>query len=233
MFRRLIAGLSAAVPSQCAFCHSWPAQPVCGACMARFARPLPRCRTCALPLAGGTELCGGCLRHPPPLDICIAAVDYAYPWSDAIARLKFQHQPGWAAPLAALLHAAPGAQAALAQADLLLPMPLAAPRLRERGYNQAQLLARQLAPGKVDSYLLLRPRATPPQAGLARAQRLRNVRGAFAVEPLRAHELRGKSIALVDDVMTSGASLCAAAHALRAAGARSVAALVVARTPEP
>jgi predicted amidophosphoribosyltransferase len=116
---------------------------------------------------------------------------------------------------------------------MVLPMPLDAARLAERGFNQALELARRIAPARADARLLLRLRATTPQVRLAQAERHANVRGAFGVEPLRFAELRGKKVLLVDDVMTSGASLHAAAGALRAAGAEQVSAAVFARTDEP
>ena len=112
-------------------------------------------------------------------------------------------------------------------------MPLAPARLRERGFNQSLELARRLAPDKTDPGLLLRVRDTPAQHGLARAQRLLNLQGAFAVEPLRAASLRGRRVVLVDDIMTSGASLFAAAQVLRAAGAAHLTGLVLARTEAP
>ena len=106
-------------------------------------------------------------------------------------------------------------------------------RTRKRGFNQAHELARRLSSGKTDATLLLRTRETPAQSGLARAERLRNLRGAFAVEPLRAERIRGRRIVLVDDVMTSGASLFAAAEPLRLAGAAHITAVVLARTDPP
>ncbi|WP_137894612.1 phosphoribosyltransferase family protein [Ramlibacter sp. 2FC] len=218
------------LPSQCAVCRAWPARPVCEACVTRFAQPLPRCSGCALPLPAGLTRCGACLREPPPLDACLAAVPYAWPWSQGIARFKFHQHSGWARPLAALLRSQPWVEPALEQADLLLPMPLSRQRLAERGFNQALLLARQLAPRKTDAGLLLRTRDTPAQHALPRRERLRNLRGAFAVEPLRAAELAGRRVVLVDDVMTSGASLHAAALALRQAGVAHITAMVVART---
>ena len=112
-------------------------------------------------------------------------------------------------------------------------MPLSAARLRQRGFNQALELARRLAPDKTDARLLLRIRDTAPQLDLSAAQRRRNGRGAFALEPLRAGRLRGADAVLVDDVMTSGASLFAAAEVLRQAGAARLTALVLARTPAP
>ena len=233
MLRDWIEGLKAAVPGQCAVCRSWPAQPVCEACVVRFGQPQARCSSCALPLPAGAERCGRCLRDPPPLDRCLAAVSYSYPWSGLITQFKFHGQPGWAGPLATLMRSAPWVEPALEEADHVLPMPLSRERLAERGFNQALELARALAPAKVRPELLLRVRNTPAQAELALAARLRNVKGAFAVEPLMAARLRGQRAVLVDDVMTSGASLFAAADALRQAGARHITAIVLARTDQP
>ena len=230
MFRALIQRVSGQLPSQCAVCRAWPAQPVCEACVARFAQPVPRCQTCALPLPAGVTQCGACLRHPPALDACHAAVPYAFPWAGLMARYKFTPLPGWSGTLATLLRSTPWVEPALEQADWLLPMPLSPQRLRERGFNQSLELARHLAPAKVAPHLLLRIRHTPSQSSLPRAQRLRNVEGAFAVDPLHSDRLRGQRIVLVDDVMTSGASLFAAAQALRQAGAAHITGLVFART---
>lgn len=147
-----------------------------------------------------------------------------------IARFKFQQSAGWAGPLATLLMSAPGAEDSLEAADWVLPMPLSAERLAERGFNQSWLLAKALSPSKADAHLLLRTRNTPSQRTLPRSERLANVLGTFAVEPLRANQLLGKKVVLIDDVMTSGASLHTAAHVLRQAGVGHIAALVLART---
>jgi ComF family protein len=203
---------------------------VCDACVARFAQPISRCQTCALPVPANVPQCGACLRAPPPLDLCLAAVPYAYPWAGLVTRYKFESQPGWAATLALLLRSAPWVEPALEQADWLLPMPLSRERLQERGFNQSLMLARQLAPDKTRADWLLRIRHTLPQSALPRAQRLRNVDGAFAVDPLRQPELQGRRLVLVDDVMTSGASLFSAARELRRAGAAHITGLVFART---
>lgn len=230
MFRALLDRASAALPSQCAVCHAWPAQPLCEACVARFAQPRPRCGGCALPVPAGVERCGACIKETPSLDLCLAAVPYEYPWSSLITRYKFGTSPGWSAALALLMRSTPWAEPALEAADLVLPLPLSHERLRQRGFNQALELARHLAPGKTRADVLQRLRDTPAQSALPREARLRNVRGAFGVAEDRAREVAGRHVLLVDDVMTSGATLFGAAHALRAAGAARITGLVLART---
>jgi ComF family protein len=232
MYRPFVSWLDR-LPSQCAVCRAWPSQPVCEACVTRFAPAIARCRTCALPVPEGVARCGECVLHPPPLDACVAATHYAWPWNDCIGRFKFQGEAGWAGSLATLMRSAPWAEPALDGCDVVLPMPLAPQRLRERGFNQALLLARRLAPGKTDANLLLRTRETAAQSGLTRTERLHNLSGAFVLEPTRSASLHGRRVVLIDDVMTSGASLFAAASVLRAAGAAHVAAIVFARTDPP
>lgn len=230
MFSSLLKGLLNALPSQCQVCRSWPTQTLCEACVGRFAQLQPRCQTCALPLPTGLQHCGACLQRPPPLDACLAAVPYDYPWANLIANFKFREQPGLARTLAVLVRSTPWVEPALEAADHVLPMPLSRERLQSRGFNQALVLARQLAPDKTRKQLLLRVKDTPPQRTLKRAERLTSVNDAFAVEPLRANQIRGTKLVLVDDVMTSGASLFAAARVLRAAGAVHITGLVIART---
>lgn len=119
--------------------------------------------------------------------------------------------------------------------DWVLPLPLSPQRLQTRGFNQSWLLAQQLArhshtEAHADARLLLRIRDTRPQSQLLRDERLTNVKGAFMVDPLRASQLVGRHVVLVDDVMTSGASIYTAAQALHDAGAAKVTAMVLART---
>ena len=230
MFRQLLQGVSLHVPSRCAVCHAWPAHAVCENCVAQFAQPVHRCTTCALPLPAGMPRCGACITAPPLWDAALAAVPYAYPWSGLVVEFKFQQHPASAHTLATILRSAPWVEPALEAAHLVLPLPLSAERLRTRGFNQALELARHLAPGKVNAELLLRVRDTPPQSSLPRHERLRSVQGAFAVEPLRVAKLRDRRVVLVDDVMTSGASLHAACTALRHAGVAHLTVLVFART---
>ena len=228
-FRRMKAACGP-LPSQCAVCHAWPAAPVCEACVVRFAQPVPRCQTCALPVPPGVLRCGACIKQPPPLDACVAAVAYAFPWSGLIAGYKFSGNPGWASTFALLVRSTPWTEPALDRADLLVPMPLSIQRLQARGFNQALVLARALQPDKTDAQVLLRIKDTPAQSTLDRKQRSLSVQEAFAVDPLLATRVTGKRIVLLDDVMTSGASLHAASRALRAAGAAHITGMVIART---
>ena len=232
--------------SQCAVCHTWPARPVCHACVSRFSAVLTRCHTCALALPAdlsmglrsGPAVCASCARQRPPVDETLAALAYAFPWSTLIAQYKFGEQPAWAGFFAELLLQAPGVQTAFASlnpCDWVIPMPLSARRLQTRGFNQAWELASALTRqsntrAKADAALLLRVKDTRPQSQLRREARLANVKGAFQVDPLRAAALAGRHVLLVDDVMTSGASMFAAAQALREGGAAQVTAVVLART---
>jgi ComF family protein len=168
----------------------------------------------------------------------VVAVDYAYPWSALIGAYKFGEQPGWAPFFADLLLKAPGVRKALEDlqaADLILPVPLSKERLQTRGFNQAWLLTRELArracsAAQADGSLLLRVKDTRPQTELKREARLDNVKGAFQIDPLRAASVKGRRVVLVDDVMTSGASLFTAAQAVRTAGAVHITGIVLART---
>ena len=226
---RWIAGLPG--PSAvCVVCSAWPARTFCDACVQRYAQPVRRCRRCAMPVGSDIGHCGACLTDPPPLDTCLAAVAYEYPWDRSIAALKFRGQAGLARALGLLLRSTPWVEPLLESTDILLPMPLSPERLRERGFNQAALLAHELAPERVDTRSLLRIRHTPALSGMDRAARQAGVRGAFAVEPARAQLLAGRRMLLIDDVMTSGATLHEAARTLLRAGAGTVSALVVART---
>ncbi len=127
---------------------------------------------------------------------------------------------------------APLAEDALLQADVLIPIPLSQQRLSQRGFNQSLILAHHLSRAKTQSQTLLRMIDTPAQSSLKRSQRLTNLAGAFALAPLMALQVRGKNILLIDDVLTSGATLNFAARVLKQAGAAHVGALVLAKTPE-
>lgn len=224
-------------PGLCAVCHGFDGGRICAACLARFAAPVPRCRRCALPLAehGADAVCGACLVAPPAFDAAVAAVDYAFPWDRLIASFKFHDALDLAGVFAASLGDAL-ARTAMPAPDRVLPVPLAASRLVERGYNQAWELARRIAAANrwpADPALLLRVRDTPHQLALPPDARAANVRGAFAVEPAKRGELAGRRVLVVDDVMTTASTADEIARVLRAAGAAHVAVAVVARTPRP
>ena len=230
MLRQLLApacvvcGITAAHPS---------GSPVCAGCRDDYfnGNP-PRCRLCAnrLPAhgrdAGGVELCGRCLAHPPQFDATWALADYAPPVDAMIAALKFHNRLDLGRAFGLLL----AERLAHWQGDAVVALPLSPERLRERGYNQAEEIARPLARQLRRPLLrdaLLRSRHCASQQGLRLAQRRTNVRGAFAAGVAAA----GRDLLLVDDVLTSGSTLDAAAAALKRAGARSVTNGVVARTP--
>ena len=223
------------VPSQCAVCRGWDALAVCASCTARFAQPVPRCKQCALQVPQGVRACGACVLKPPAFDGALAGVDYAHPWSALITQFKF-HQALDLAPVFSSLLRAAQQRSRSTLPQVLLPVPLSPERLRERGFNQAWELARRLARAlnvQADAQLLLRVKDSPHQLALPPEQRAANVRGVFAVEPLRRAELSGRSVAVVDDVMTTSATFAEIAGVLKQAGASRVEAWALARTPRP
>lgn len=170
-------------------------------------------------------MCGECLQYPPAFDRSYAALDYAFPVDKLIQAYKYHHQLALARLFGTLLSQAVRDQP---RPDAILPMPLHAARLRERGFNQAQEIAKFIAK---DMGLPLAARSasrvvnTASQATLDWDGRKKNMRGAFAC----AANLHGQHLALVDDVMTSGATLDALSKTLKQAGAREISVWVVAR----
>jgi ComF family protein len=222
-------------PGQCAVCRSRNLQAVCAPCVAQFAPAVPRCARCGLRVGVAVPVCGACLADPPPFDACVVACHYAFPWDRVISGFKFNARLEWGAILARLLARA-GRRSGRDRPAFVVPVPLAPGRLAERGYNQSWELASRLARSvgcQADAQWLRRPVDGAHQARLTLAQRLDNVRGAFVVSTSRRHLLRDRHVAVVDDVMTSGATLREAASALRRAGAARVDAWVLERTPAP
>jgi ComF family protein len=218
------------LPAPCVFCGGGGAHDgICGGCLRDLpGREQPRCPVCAIDL-DAAEVCGSCLRRVPAFDRVRAACSYAFPIDAAIQRLKYSPDPTLIAPLAALLAAMAGREVA---PDLVLPMPASPARLRSRGFNQATELARVVARRhrlKLEQHAIVRVREGLPQASLPWDERARNVRGAFACRI----DLGGLRIAVVDDVMTTGATLEELARTLKRAGASEVVAWVLARTPRP
>lgn len=169
-------------------------------------------------------VCGKCLQHPPGFDRTVAAFVYAFPVDKLVQAVKFSGQLVLVHHLADAL-----AERISILPDALIAMPLHPARLRERGFNQAQLLAQRVAK-KLNVPLLVnaceRVRNTSPQSALPWREREENMRHAFACSA----DLSGKHIAVVDDVMTTGATIAALASAIKRAGAREVSAWAVART---
>jgi ComF family protein len=206
----------------CFLCRGGARELLCSACDAdlpRLARPL--CPRCALESPGGA-VCGRCLAHPPAYDATHAALAYEFPADALVQALKFRGELALAPLLGALLAARVGR----ARVDCVVPVPLSAERLRRRGYNQAVEIARHVGRGALEVALCERTRDAPPQMELPFDQRQRNVRGAFRC----TRALIGASVAIVDDVMTTGATLEEMARTLKAAGALRVENWVVART---
>ena len=225
--------------SSCQICRRWQTDALCADCLDRFAPARPRCRGCAIVLPHPeVEFCGRCLREPSALTAVVAALDYGFPWDRLISRFKFHGAPELAGDLADLLAAAvaPAVRSGwLERPDWVLPVPLSPQRLRERGYNQAWELARRVARAQglqTRADLLLKLREGAHQAELSREERLHNLAAAFAIEPQVRALLSGARVALVDDVMTTGATLHELARTLQRAGAVQVQGWVLARTPE-
>jgi ComF family protein len=224
----LDAILDSLLPAPCLFCGALPTHAgICAGCLRDLpGRGRPRCPVCAIDL-DAAELCGSCLRKRPAFDHVGAACSYAFPLDAVIQRLKYAPDATLIAPLAALL-----ADLATAEPrpDLLVPMPASRARLLARGFNQALELARASARRhglRLGVDTVARVRDGLPQAGLPWDERARNVRGAFACKA----DLTGLRVTIVDDVMTTGATLEELAQALKRAGAREVNAWVLARTP--
>ena len=242
--RRWLGQLTARLlPRACLLCEA-PCldQSLCAHCQEALpGRDRLRCPRCALPPSADSTSpappCPQCQQHPLALTATFALADYLPPLDRALVALKFGQQLQLARPLGGLLmeHLLADPAQPLQQVDALVPIPLSGPRLAERGFNQSLQLARGMrahAPSAcppIRTDWLLRVRDTARQSSLPRAQRQKNLHGAFSAPA--PDRVAGQHLALVDDVMTSGNTLNEAAQALLAAGAASVMALVVARTP--
>lgn len=218
----------ALLPARCLVCGEAGAagRDLCAACTNALPWNRIACPRCALPLPALAPACGRCLKKPPPFDAARAAFVYGFPLDRLLPRFKFHGDLAAGRLLAGLMRETLDD---VARPEALVPVPLSSARLRERGYDQALELAKPLAralglPLRGDP--LRRLRNTAAQSELGAPARRRNVRGAFAVRegaPLPRH------VALIDDVMTTGATLAECAKALRRAGVARVDAWVVAR----
>lgn len=197
----------------------------CAECAAELPVLGLACPVCALPSPGGI-VCGACLSAPPAFDATFAAFPYAFPVDRMVQALKYRHRLSVVPFLtAALLELEPGGGG-----DMVLPMPLHVRRLRERGFNQAVELARPLARKRglpLELSRVSRVLDVAPQMSLSWRERQSNMRGVFA----SSGRFDGLHVLVVDDVMTTGATLHALAAVLKKHGASRVTNLVVARTP--
>lgn len=218
-------------PPRCLLCDApgEAGRDLCAACAADLPHNPVACSLCALPLAAHEEgLCGGCLKRTPPLESSIIPFRYAPPLDHLMLALKFNRQLVNARLLGGLMAEAIAARGD-ALPDCILPVPLHNGRLRERGYNQALELARPVSRRlgiPLENRLAVRATATAAQSSLEKKERLRNIRGAFALvgEP-PAH------IAILDDVVTTGSTVNELARVLRRGGAKRVVVWACARVP--
>jgi ComF family protein len=222
----------ALLPSRCLLCgEAGDADlDLCAECFAALPWNRTPCAHCGLPLAVAAAACGQCLRAPPPFAATFAPWTYAFPLDRLLPRFKFH---GDLAAGALVVRRWLAGAAAVARPQAFVPVPLHARRLRERGYDQALELARPLARGldvELMAHGLARLRATSAQTALGAGARRRNVRGAFVADRRTRWP---PHVALVDDVMTTGATLAECARVLRAAGVARVDVWVAARAAGP
>lgn len=226
------------IDQNCLLCDE-PAQqpwPLCMACESELPWLHEQCRRCALPLPMDGFTCASCQRRSPAFHQVVGLWHYGFPVDSLISR--FKHNSQW--PLGRLMAQLLGQalehrfNEQLPRPDRLLPVPLASRRLRQRGFNQAAMLARWLARQlhlPCDELLLQRTRDTQAQQVLGARARQRNLRQAFALAP--GAEVEGLHLAVIDDVLTTGATAQAIASLLRKHGARRVDIYCLARTPRP
>lgn len=240
--QRCLQRLQHMLPSSCALCGASDRQALCAGCHDQyFHHTRPRCRQCAAPLPaahGGADIerCGDCLGQPPAFDATVTASDYLPPVDQLALALKFGGRLALA-PLFAQLQRDALLRSQAASAPLpewLTAVPLGPHRLRERGFNQALEVAKPLARLlglPLYPQLLQRLRDTRAQSLLAQDERHGNLREAFTVSQAFIDTVRGRHVGVVDDVLTTGATLNEVAATLKRFGAARVTNLIFARTP--
>ncbi len=205
---------------------------ICSLCVKSLPPPPSCCPRCGLPSASETLDCGRCLHKPPPWDVMIYTTDYLPPLSGLVMRLKFSRQPELAVTLARLLllrWLTRFRAGNVVRPDIVLSVPLHRRRYLTRGYNQSELLAQPLARWLNCQYrpqALRRIRSTPAQQRLSEAARKLNLRKAFRCE----EDFRGKHVALIDDVVTTGSTLREISKILRNQGVASLQIWCICRT---
>ena len=201
---------------------------VCRACFNELPwLPKTNCPQCGLASSG--IVCGSCLSSPPDFDATHAVFLYAYPVDAMMLRYKYGNMLNLGDAFGEFL----AEKTVLDNVDLIIPMPMHPQRLKERGFNQALEIAKVSTKNckeKLDYKSVARQILTPPQASLPLKERVKNIKGAFKVKADKLDQFQGKRVAIIDDVMTSGASLNELAKTLKKAGAVHVECWVIART---
>lgn len=214
-------------PTVCAACGK-PGPMICDACLAKMPRlGHSGCLRCGRPLTNAASKCTFCQTSEFNLKQARACFTYSEPLISIIHRLKYDGLFALARPLGQ--HMARNWPNWAQEPDIIIPIPLHNRRRRIRGFNQSTLLAKQLSPSTgiaINELVLKRVRNTPPQVGLSPIERKQNVWGAFAADPA---SVRGRQVLLVDDVLTTGATMSSAAATLLEAGASSVSAYCLAQ----
>lgn len=228
-------GVSRFIPSHCAVCGAWPSHGVCGHCYGLYQKEILRCQRCAIELPAGNRLqiCGHCLATPFTFDRTMTAVPYTEPWSKMLQQFKFYQHSEKARVMARLL-CDKIRRSGVPMPDFLIPVPNARNRMQERGYNQAWELSKALArltKVKTLPYALVRAKEESSQTQRKRKERFKALKNAFTLDANYMRLVKDQHIALVDDVMTTGATLESAAKTLKQAAPGQISVWVFARTP--
>lgn len=237
LLQQLNTGIATLLPTSCALCGATGNKLICLGCREQFfSASTPRCIQCAIPLASHRQQqrCGNCLSSRPNFDHTIVAVNYSAPFDQLVLGLKFGHRLPLAKLFSDLLRDAILQETQRHLPDLLCPVPLGIRRLAERGFNQSLEIARPLSVHlgiALHTQLIHRNRETAQQSSLHPDERHKNVRNAFVLDHLAIDLIKGKHIAIIDDVMTTGTTLNEIAGLLKRFGAAKVSAFVFARTP--
>ncbi len=238
VFKRIVFKQIIFKPS-CVLCTSPEANnhALCSPCLNDLPwHPNTSCPQCGLASSGtglNAIVCGSCLNSPPDFDVTKAVFLYAYPVDAMMQRYKYGNMLNLGNTFGEFLTEKVNVEDCLKNIDLFIPMPMHPQRLKERGFNQALEIAKVLTKNckeKLDYNSVERQILTPPQASLPLKERVKNIKGAFKVKADKLDKLQGKRIAIVDDVMTTGASLNELAKTLKKTGAAHVECWVIART---
>lgn len=221
MLKPLRALADLCLPEYCVGCRENPAisHGLCRTCWSDLPRNTEHCPTCAQPMRENRK-CGRCILYPPPFRWTLAPLVYRPPTSNYIQRLKYHGDLSIASMLGRVI-SEEVARRAVELPDLIIPVPLHVSRMRRRGFNQANEIARAIGREldiKVKPGLARRVRSTPRQIDLRRSERRKNLRGAFRATPA----LNGVSVAVVDDVITTGSTVSEFAAALGSAGVSGI-----------